>query len=79
MLKGLSDEGNSLVIIRENVQSNLREREACGRWEIFLVMKKGLSPSSLIISIPTLLAPRRVGVIAGRSRTCLKGCCVIVQ
>lgn len=26
MLKGLSDEGNSLVIIRENVQSNLRER-----------------------------------------------------
>lgn len=42
--------------------------------EIFLVIKKGLSPSSLIIPFPTSLAPERVGVIAGHSGTCLEGC-----
>ena len=68
MLKELSGTVNSFVIMRENVQSSLGHKCLQEAGDI-LGEEEALSPSPLIIPIPTLLAPRRVGVIAGLSRT----------
>lgn len=68
---------NSFVIVRENTPSNRRQKCLQEAGDI-LGNEEGPVTLSLIAPIPTL-APGSVGVIAGISRTCLKGCLVIFK